>query len=106
MLFVRILFFPHSVVSSIYYPLTESRHQEWIECGPSMIHYEFQLMLNSIQVVDYQFVTRRVISIVKVSAEPIPRTKHNRDHEEKSDTKLCCIVCCLSRLGEGLCQFY
>lgn len=67
---------------------------------------EFQLILNSIQVVDYQFVTRRVISIVKVSAEPIPRTKHNRDHEEKSDTKLCCIVCCLPRLGEGLCKFY
>ena len=42
MLFVPILFFPHSVVSSIYYPLTESRRQEWIEHERSIINCRFE----------------------------------------------------------------
>ena len=43
MLFVPIFFFPHSVVSSIYYPLTESRRQEWIEYWPTRTNCRFEL---------------------------------------------------------------
>ena len=49
----------------------------------------------------YQFNTKKVVSVRKVSAEPIKYTKHHRDQEEVSDTNhlgLCAVCFILVRV--------